>query len=98
MDGSSTCPWASIRQGLKSFRSYFQSKWSGRMRTIRPFLTSTTEVLASPLLGEEMKLRPLMQERSSAAVARSLLVCHCGSPFSAGCNRLRIVLNLLTCK
>ncbi len=34
------------------------------MRMILPFLTSTTEVFASPLLGEEMKLRPLRTEVS----------------------------------
>ena len=64
MAGSRTCPRASIFQGLKSFWSYFQSKWSGLIRTILPSFTSTTEVLASPLLGEEMKLSPLRKDFS----------------------------------
>jgi hypothetical protein len=60
--GSKLRPRASIFQGLNSLGSYRQSKCSGRMRTIFPSFTSTTEALESMLWAQ--KPSPLRQDFS----------------------------------
>lgn len=64
--GSKEIPRVSIFQGLKICLSYFQSKCSGRILRMRPFFTSTIELLASPLL-EAIKLSPFIKDFSPSS-------------------------------